>query len=69
MAGRTWNADRAAAWSTSTREAYKSIDQVMEDQKDLVDDPAHAAPGVQLQGLSPAVRYRPTGSWRNRRAA
>ncbi|MEV7970689.1 RtcB family protein [Sphaerisporangium sp. NPDC088356] len=37
MQGRTWNADRAAALVDEHPEAYKSIDQVMEDQKDLVE--------------------------------
>lgn len=37
MRGRTWNADRAAALVDEHPEAYKSIDQVMEDQKDLVE--------------------------------
>ncbi|GHE33411.1 RNA-splicing ligase RtcB [Streptosporangium violaceochromogenes] len=36
MGNRTWNADRAAALVDEHPEAYKSIDQVMEDQKDLV---------------------------------
>ncbi len=37
MHGRTWNADRAAALVDEHPEAYKSIDQVMQDQKDLVE--------------------------------
>ncbi|WP_067177730.1 RtcB family protein [Microtetraspora niveoalba] len=37
MAGRTWNADRATALIDEHPEAYKSIDQVMEDQRDLVE--------------------------------
>jgi tRNA-splicing ligase RtcB len=37
MTGRTWNADRAAALVDEHPEAYKSIDQVMADQKDLVE--------------------------------
>ncbi|RCG29712.1 RtcB family protein [Sphaerisporangium album] len=37
MRGRTWNAERAAALVDEHPEAYKSIDQVMEDQKDLVE--------------------------------
>ncbi|WP_397564997.1 RtcB family protein [Spongiactinospora sp. 9N601] len=37
MAGRTWNADRAAALVDEHPEAYKPIDQVMEDQRDLVE--------------------------------
>ncbi|GLX02573.1 RtcB family protein [Microtetraspora sp. NBRC 16547] len=37
MAGRTWNADRATALVDEHPEAYKSIDQVMEDQRDLVE--------------------------------
>ncbi|MEU7000800.1 RtcB family protein [Nonomuraea sp. NPDC046570] len=36
MRGRTWNADRAAALVDEHPDAYKSIDQVMDDQKDLV---------------------------------
>jgi tRNA-splicing ligase RtcB len=36
MGDRTWNADRAGALVDEHPEAYKSIDQVMEDQKDLV---------------------------------
>ncbi|MGW0480213.1 RtcB family protein [Nonomuraea sp. NPDC003214] len=36
MRGRTWNEDRAAALVDEHPEAYKPIDQVMEDQKDLV---------------------------------
>ncbi|MEU3167458.1 RtcB family protein [Streptosporangium sp. NPDC006930] len=36
MRGRTWNADRAAALVDEHPQAYKSIDQVMADQKDLV---------------------------------
>ncbi|WP_336208825.1 RtcB family protein [Nonomuraea sp. LPB2021202275-12-8] len=36
MRGRTWNADRAAALVDEHPEAYKPIDRVMEDQKDLV---------------------------------
>ncbi|MBB2914271.1 tRNA-splicing ligase RtcB [Streptosporangium becharense] len=36
MGTRTWNADRAAALVDEHPEAYKSIDQVMEDQRDLV---------------------------------
>ncbi|NRQ30428.1 RtcB family protein [Nonomuraea sp. NN258] len=36
MRGRTWNKDRAAALVDEHPDAYKSIDQVMEDQKDLV---------------------------------
>ncbi|MEV5412126.1 RtcB family protein [Thermopolyspora sp. NPDC052614] len=37
MAGRTWNADRAEALVDEHPAAYKSIDQVMEDQRDLVE--------------------------------
>ncbi|MFJ2032590.1 RtcB family protein [Streptosporangium sp. NPDC087985] len=37
MRGRTWNADRAAALVDEHPQAYKSIDQVMDDQKDLVE--------------------------------
>ncbi|MGW4474721.1 RtcB family protein [Nonomuraea sp. NPDC004354] len=37
MSGRTWNADRAAALVDEHPDAYKSIDQVMADQKDLVE--------------------------------
>ncbi|WP_248961536.1 RtcB family protein [Sphaerisporangium perillae] len=37
MRGRTWNANRAAALVDEHPDAYKSIDQVMEDQKDLVE--------------------------------
>ncbi|MCC5578478.1 RtcB family protein [Microtetraspora sp. AC03309] len=37
MGDRTWNADRAGALVDEHPEAYKSIDQVMEDQKDLVE--------------------------------
>jgi tRNA-splicing ligase RtcB len=36
MGDRTWNADRAGALVDEHPEAYKSIDQVMNDQKDLV---------------------------------
>jgi tRNA-splicing ligase RtcB len=36
MAGRTWNANRAAALVDEHPAAYKSIDQVMADQRDLV---------------------------------
>jgi RNA-splicing ligase RtcB len=36
MSGRIWNADRAAALVDEHPAAYKSIDQVMADQKDLV---------------------------------
>ncbi|MDP9844561.1 RNA-splicing ligase RtcB [Streptosporangium lutulentum] len=36
MKGRTWNANRAAALVDEHPKAYKSIDQVMADQKDLV---------------------------------
>jgi tRNA-splicing ligase RtcB len=36
MRGRTWNSDRADALVDEHPEAYKPIDQVMEDQKDLV---------------------------------
>ncbi|MEU4833428.1 RtcB family protein [Streptosporangium sp. NPDC023615] len=36
MRGRTWNANRAAALVDEHPEAYKPIDQVMNDQKDLV---------------------------------
>ncbi|WP_062437642.1 RtcB family protein [Herbidospora daliensis] len=36
MEGRTWNADRASALVDEHPEAYKSIDQVMADQTDLV---------------------------------
>lgn len=36
MRGRTWNADRAASLVDEHPEAYKPIDQVMADQKDLV---------------------------------
>ncbi|MEW9531099.1 RtcB family protein [Microbispora sp. NPDC049125] len=37
MRGRTWNADRAAALVDEHPEAYKPIDRVMADQKDLVE--------------------------------
>ncbi|MEV1169651.1 RtcB family protein [Nonomuraea sp. NPDC049784] len=37
MSGRTWNANRAAALVDEHPEAYKPIDQVMADQKDLVE--------------------------------
>ncbi|WP_327588846.1 RtcB family protein [Nonomuraea sp. NBC_00507] len=37
MSGRTWNIDRAAALVDEHPEAYKPIDQVMADQKDLVE--------------------------------
>ncbi|MBO3748717.1 RtcB family protein [Streptosporangiaceae bacterium NEAU-GS5] len=37
MAGRTWNADRAASLVDEHPEAYKPIDQVMADQRDLVE--------------------------------
>ncbi|SDR25579.1 RtcB family protein [Thermostaphylospora chromogena] len=37
MKGRTWNADRAAALVDEHPEAYKPIDRVMADQKDLVE--------------------------------
>ncbi|GAA0374716.1 RtcB family protein [Microbispora corallina] len=37
MRGRTWNADRAAFLVDEHPEAYKPIDQVMDDQKDLVE--------------------------------
>ncbi|MBB4919538.1 RtcB family protein [Streptosporangium saharense] len=37
MRGRTWNADRAASLVDEHPEAYKPIDQVMADQKDLVE--------------------------------
>ncbi|GAA2903240.1 RtcB family protein [Streptosporangium fragile] len=37
MRGRTWNADRAAALVDEHPQAYKPIDQVMADQKDLVE--------------------------------
>jgi tRNA-splicing ligase RtcB len=37
MAGRTWNADRAAALVDEIPDAYKDIDQVMADQADLVE--------------------------------
>ncbi|MBB2740183.1 UNVERIFIED_ORG: tRNA-splicing ligase RtcB [Microbispora rosea subsp. rosea] len=37
MRGRTWNSDRAAALVDEHPEAYKPIDQVMADQKDLVE--------------------------------
>jgi len=36
MRGRTWNSDRASALVDEHPEAYKPIDQVMADQKDLV---------------------------------
>ena len=36
MGGRTWNADRAEALLDEHPASYKSIDQVMEDQRDLV---------------------------------
>ncbi|GAA3070788.1 RNA-splicing ligase RtcB [Streptosporangium carneum] len=36
MGDRTWNADRAGALVDEHPQAYKSIDQVMDDQKDLV---------------------------------
>lgn len=37
MAGRTWNRDKAGALLDEHPGAYKDIDQVMEDQKDLVE--------------------------------
>jgi RNA-splicing ligase RtcB len=37
MQGRTWNANRAAALVDEHPKAYKSIDRVMKDQKDLVE--------------------------------
>ena len=37
MAGRTWNADRAKALLDEHPSSYKSIDQVMADQEDLVE--------------------------------
>ncbi|GII75033.1 RNA-splicing ligase RtcB [Sphaerisporangium rufum] len=37
MRGRTWNADRAATLVDEHPEAYKPIDQVMADQRDLVE--------------------------------
>jgi RNA-splicing ligase RtcB len=37
MQGRTWNANRAAALVDEHPKAYKSIDRVMNDQKDLVE--------------------------------
>ncbi|MCT9932738.1 RtcB family protein [Planotetraspora sp. A-T 1434] len=37
MRGRTWNADRASSLVDEHPEAYKPIDQVMADQKDLVE--------------------------------
>ncbi|MFD0887073.1 RtcB family protein [Streptosporangium algeriense] len=37
MRGRTWNADRAASLVDEHPEAYKPIDQVMADQRDLVE--------------------------------
>lgn len=37
MEGRTWNADRADALVDEHPEAYKPIDQIMADQKDLVE--------------------------------
>lgn len=37
MGERTWNADRAEALVDEHPEAYKSIDQVMDDQRDLVE--------------------------------
>lgn len=37
MEGRTWNAERAAALVDEHPKAYKSIDRVMKDQKDLVE--------------------------------
>jgi tRNA-splicing ligase RtcB len=36
MEGKTWNSDRAASLLDESSLAYKNIDQVMEDQKDLV---------------------------------
>lgn len=36
MAGRTWNADRADQLVDEHPRAYKDIDQVMADQRDLV---------------------------------
>lgn len=36
MQGKTWNSDRAASLLDESPLAYKDIDQVMEDQKDLV---------------------------------
>ena len=36
MDGKTWNSDRAKALVDEIPQAYKDIDQVMEDQKDLV---------------------------------
>ncbi len=37
MVGRTWNADKARALLDEHPSSYKAIDQVMEDQKDLVE--------------------------------
>jgi tRNA-splicing ligase RtcB len=37
MSGRTWNADKARALLDEHPSSYKSIDRVMEDQKDLVE--------------------------------
>ena len=37
MAGRTWNSDRAEALVDEHPAAYKAIDQVMADQKDLIE--------------------------------
>ncbi len=36
MEGKTWNSDRAESLLDESPDSYKSIDQVMEDQKDLV---------------------------------
>ncbi|GII86612.1 hypothetical protein Ssi03_46020 [Sphaerisporangium siamense] len=36
MEGRTWNADRAGALVDEHPEAYKDIDEVTADQRDLV---------------------------------
>ena len=37
MAGKTWNSDKADRLVDESPEAYKPIEQVMEDQKDLVE--------------------------------
>lgn len=37
MVGKTWNSDRAVSLLDESGEAYKDLDKVMEDQKDLVE--------------------------------
>ena len=38
MGGKTWNSDKARALLDEHPSSYKSIDQVMADQEDLVED-------------------------------